>query len=204
MIEIILLVFLTKKIGKIAEEKGRRPGRFKTLLVALWFAGEILGFIIVILLSGTTFTAYLFALICAAVGAVLSFEIAKSPDTKALLKSYIGFILSWFLPGLGHLLAKSYWKAVTFFLCISLMAALGLYIGGRIYPLQAENPLTILAFFSDLGYGALYFSSRIFSFGAGVLKNITFEFGTTYIAGAGLLNYLVALDAFDILYGKKK
>ena len=204
MLEILLLVFLAKKIGKIAEEKGRRPGRFKTLLVALWFAGEILGFIIVILLSGTTLMAYLFALFCGAIGAVVSFEIAKSPDIKILLKSYFGFILSWFIPGLGHLLAKSYWKAVTFFLCISLMAALGLYIGGRIYPLQAENPLTILAFFSDLGYGALYFSSKIFSFGAGVLKNITFEFGTTYIAGAGLLNYLVALDAFDLLYRKKK
>ncbi len=120
------------------------------------------------------------------------------------MKATLGLILSWFIPGLGHLLAKRYWKAVTFFLCISLMAALGLYMGGKIYPLQAENPLTILAFFSDLGYGALYFSSRIFSFGTGVLKNVTFEFGTTYIAGAGLLNYLVSLDAFDILSGKKK
>jgi hypothetical protein len=35
------------------------------------------------------------------------------------------------------------------------------------------------------------------------LKNISFEFGTAYIAGAGLLNFLVALDAFDIAAGKK-
>jgi len=33
---------------------------------------------------------------------------------------------------------------------------------------------------------------------------MTFEFGTAYVAGAGLLNYLVALDAFDIARGKKK
>jgi hypothetical protein len=33
---------------------------------------------------------------------------------------------------------------------------------------------------------------------------MTFEFGTAYIAGAGLLNYLVALDAYDIAVGKKK
>jgi len=38
----------------------------------------------------------------------------------------------------------------------------------------------------------------------GNLERVTFEFGTAYIAGAGLLNYLVALDAFDIARGKKK
>jgi len=38
----------------------------------------------------------------------------------------------------------------------------------------------------------------------GNLKNTTFEFGNAYIAGAGLLNYLVALDAYDIAAGKKK
>jgi hypothetical protein len=84
------------------------------------------------------------------------------------------------------------------------MAALGLLMGGKIYSFQTENPLTILAFFSDLGYGLLYFLSKIFSFGSGNLERVTFEFGTAYIAGAGLLNYLVALDAFDIARGKKK
>jgi len=121
-----------------------------------------------------------------------------------MIKATLGLILGWFVPGLGHLLAKKYWKALLFFLCITSMAVLGLVMGGKIYPLQAENPLTLLAFFSDLGYGSLYFSSKIFSFGSGILKNITFEFGTTYIAGAGLLNYLVSLDAFDILSGRKK
>lgn len=91
-----------------------------------------------------------------------------------------------------------------FFLCITAMAALGLSLGGRIYSFQTENPLTILAFFSDLGIGLFYFLSKVFSFGLGNLKNMTYEFGTAYIAGAGLLNYLVALDAFDIAAGKKK
>jgi len=84
------------------------------------------------------------------------------------------------------------------------MAALGLFMGGKIYSFQTENPLTILAFFSDLGGGLLFILSKIFSFGLGNLKNTTFEFGTAYIAGAGLLNYLVALDAFDIASGKKE
>jgi hypothetical protein len=114
------------------------------------------------------------------------------------------FFLGWFVPGLGHVYLKKFWKGGIFFVCIMSMAALGLFMGGKIYSFQTENPLTILAFFSDLGSGLLFILSKIFSFGIGNLKNATFEFGTAYIAGAGLLNYLVALDAFDIASGKKK
>jgi hypothetical protein len=67
-----------------------------------------------------------------------------------MFKAILGLIIGWFIPGLGHILAKKYWKALIFFVCITLMALLGLVMGGKIYPLQAENPLTILAFFSDL------------------------------------------------------
>ena len=83
------------------------------------------------------------------------------------------------------------------------MAGLGLLMGGRIYSFQTENPLTILAFFSDIGFGLFYILSRFLAFGWGELKSVTFEFGTAYLAGAGLLNYLVALDAYDIAVGKK-
>lgn len=112
--------------------------------------------------------------------------------------------LGWLVPGLGHVFLKKYWRGGIFFVCITSMAVLGLVMGGKIYSFQTENPLTILAFLSDLGYGLLFFLAKIFSFGLGNLKRITFEFGTAYIAGAGLLNYLVALDAFDISRGKKK
>jgi hypothetical protein len=121
-------------------------------------------------------------------------------DAKTISSLFLG----WFVPGLGHVYLKKFWKGGIFFVCILSMAALGLFMGGKIYSFQTENPLTILAFFSDLGSGLLFILSKIFSFGLGNLKNATFEFGTAYIAGAGLLNYLVALDAFDIASGKKK
>jgi len=116
----------------------------------------------------------------------------------------MSLVLGWFFPGLGHIFLKKYWRGIVFFLCITCMFLLGLFLEGRIYSFQTENPLTILAFFSDLGISAYYFLSKIFSFGLGDLKSTTFEFGTAYIAGAGLLNYLVALDALDIALGKKK
>ncbi|HDJ22333.1 MAG TPA: hypothetical protein ENF17_00355 [Candidatus Aminicenantes bacterium] len=84
------------------------------------------------------------------------------------------------------------------------MTILGLIMKGRVYSFETQNPLTILAFFSDLGNGLFYLLTRWLGWGVGNLKMSTFEYGTAYIAGAGLLNYLVALDAYDIARGKKK
>ena len=120
------------------------------------------------------------------------------------VKSVSVLLLGWLVPGSGHVYLKKYWKGGIFFVCIACMTALGLFMGGRIYSFQTENPLTILAFFSDIGNGLIFILSKILSFGQGNLKIPTFEFGTAYIAGAGLLNYLIALDAFDIASGKKK
>lgn len=121
-------------------------------------------------------------------------------NTKAIAYLFLG----WFIPGLGHFALKKFGRALFFFIAILAMSGLGLYMGGTIYSFQTENPLTILAFFSDIGSGLLYLMAKIFSFGGGDLKKTTFEFGTAYIAGAGLLNYLIALDAYDIAAGKKK
>lgn len=118
-------------------------------------------------------------------------------------KAIIVLILGWFFPGLGHAVQKKYGRALIFFLCIACMAGMGLFMGGKIYSFQTENPLTVLAFFSDIGIGAMYLLSKFIPFGLGSLKNVTFEFGTAYIAGAGLLNYLIALDALDVALGKK-
>lgn len=120
------------------------------------------------------------------------------------MKAIICLFAGWLIPGLGHLLQKKFCRALIFFISVCAMTAMGLAMGGKIYPLQAENPLTILAFFADLGNFLVFALSRFLSFGQGALERATFEFGTAYIAGAGLLNYLIVLDAFDIAKGKKK
>ncbi len=119
--------------------------------------------------------------------------------TKALTAGLLG----WFVPGLGHLYLKKYWRGLIFLAAIGLMCLLGLVMGGRIYPVQADNPLTVLAFLSDLGNGLLYILSRFLPLGLGEMERVSFEFGSAYLAGAGLLNFLIALDAWDIGREKK-
>ena len=135
------------------------------------------------------------------------------------IKGVVAMVLGWAVPGLGHAVQKKYVRAGLFFISIFAMTALGLAMGGKIYPMylqkprtvlevvfnlfRKENPLTILAFFADLGNGLFYGLAHYFRWGGGSLERATFEFGTAYIAGAGLLNFLIALDAYDIGAGKK-
>lgn len=53
MLEIIALIFLTKEIGKLAVNKGLRPGRWKLYLVLGWFFAEITGLIIGFFIFGS-------------------------------------------------------------------------------------------------------------------------------------------------------
>ena len=120
------------------------------------------------------------------------------------MKAVFYLIAGWLVPGLGHILQRKFWRGAIFLASIGVMTAIGLSMGGRIYPFQTENPLTILAFFADLGNFIVYVLSRYLGFGQGALERVTFEFGTAYVAGAGLLNYLIAIDAYDVAKGKKK
>jgi hypothetical protein len=120
------------------------------------------------------------------------------------MKAYFCLLAGWLVPGLGHILQKKIWRGAVFFVSILALTAIGLSMGGRVYPFQTENPLTILAFFADLGNLVVYALARTLAFGQGSLERVTFEFGTAYIAGAGLLNYLIAIDAYDIAEGKKR
>jgi hypothetical protein len=43
MLEIIALIFITKGIGKLALQKGLKPRTWKIYTVAGWFAAEIIG-----------------------------------------------------------------------------------------------------------------------------------------------------------------
>ena len=52
MLEIIVLIFLTKNIGNLAIKKGLKAGTWKLYTVLAWFGGEILGIVIGLSLWG--------------------------------------------------------------------------------------------------------------------------------------------------------
>lgn len=119
------------------------------------------------------------------------------------MRAYIIFFLSWLFPGAGHFMQKKPVKGIVFSVGIALLLALGIIMKGKFYTTEQFHPLLILGFIGDLGSGAYYLIISLLGWGKGSIDAVTFHYGTTYMVSAGLINYLVALNAFDIARGKK-
>ena len=52
MLEIIALIFLTREIGRLAEEKGLKPLTWKIYTIISWIITEIIGIIVGVMLFG--------------------------------------------------------------------------------------------------------------------------------------------------------
>ena len=106
------------------------------------------------------------------------------------------------MPGAGHLwLGRR--KGVIFLVLLPVMFMFGLFLEGRIFPVEFSQPLVALAALADMGMGIPYIIARALGYGAGTVTAVTYEYGNTFLIVAGLLNTLVVIDAFDIAMGRK-
>ena len=87
-------------------------------------------------------------------------------------------ITAWLVPGAGHLLQGRRQKGLVFLVTLPLMFGIGLWLQGRLFPLELDA-------------------------GAGTVTAASYEYGNTFLMTAGLLNFLVILDAFDVALGRK-
>jgi hypothetical protein len=111
--------------------------------------------------------------------------------------------LAWLIPGAGHLLQGRHQKGIVFLLALPLMFLTGLWLDGRLFPLEMSDPLVFLGAIANRGIGAPYFIARMMDAGHGTVTAASYEYGNTFLMTAGLLNFLVVLDAFDIAKGRK-
>ena len=111
--------------------------------------------------------------------------------------------VAWLIPGAGHLLLGKRQKGVVFLLAIPAMFALGLGLDGRMFPFDFSQPLAGLAAIAARGVGTPALVAGWFGWGQGVVTAASYEYGNTFVIVSGLLNMLVALDAFDVASGRK-
>ncbi|HEX7087442.1 MAG TPA: DUF6677 family protein [Vicinamibacterales bacterium] len=113
------------------------------------------------------------------------------------------WIAAWLVPGAGHLWTGQRLKGLVFLVMLPAMFAIGLALHGRLFPYELDQPLVALAAIADLGIGLPYLAARVLGVGGGDVIAVTYEYGNTFLIVAGLLNLLVAFDAFDIAAGRK-
>jgi hypothetical protein len=112
-------------------------------------------------------------------------------------------LAAWLVPGAGHLWLGRRQKGLVFLVTLPLMFVTGIWLQGRIFPFELSEPLVALAAVANVGIGLPWFLARTLDFGNGVVTAATYEYGNTFMIVAGLLNFLVILDAFDIGMGRK-
>jgi hypothetical protein len=118
-------------------------------------------------------------------------------------------ILSWFLPGSGHLLQKRFKRGIIIAGVVWTMFAIALVSGGQYYPgfeFKDGMLLYLLNVFARFGNGLGAVISYIAASQPDPLAaaRATFEYGGRMLEVAGLLNYLAALDSVDIAVGRKR
>ncbi|HEY3884300.1 MAG TPA: DUF6677 family protein [Vicinamibacterales bacterium] len=112
-------------------------------------------------------------------------------------------VLAWLVPGAGHLLQGRRAKGLILLIALPLMFAIGLWLEGRLFPLEMSDPLVFLGAIANRGIGVPYFIAHMLDAGAGRVTAASYEYGNTFLMTAGLLNFLVILDAFDVGLGRK-
>jgi hypothetical protein len=129
----------------------------------------------------------------------------EEPSRPALplSQAILAMFLAWLVPGGGHFLLGRKPRAIFFFVWLLLPLAIGCYYQGRLPWMLDGSPLQILATLGAMGIGIPFF---VLQFGWGYAGDITapgFEYGSTFILSAGLMNMLLVLDTWDISVGRK-
>lgn len=122
---------------------------------------------------------------------------------------YIIGVISWFIPGLGHLLQGRVRRGLIIGIVIWVMFIIALISGGAYYPgfeFKDGSLLYLLNIFARFGNGLGSIISFVLmsSPPPNVASWATFEYGGRFLEVAGLLNFLAVMDAFDISIGRKK
>ena len=113
-------------------------------------------------------------------------------------------ILAWLLPGAGHFYLRRPQKGLIFLGAIGALFVLGLAMDSRLQLTTGlDDILASLFSLAQMAIGVPYLVARMLGFDAGQVTSVTFEYGNTFTAVAGLLNVLVVLDAYDIAVGRK-
>jgi hypothetical protein len=112
-------------------------------------------------------------------------------------------VAAWAIPGAGHFWLGRVQKGVVFLVALTTLFVVGLMLKGRLFPFELGEPLVALAAFANAGLGLPWIAGKVLGLGSGVVTTVTWEYGNTFLIVAGLLNFLVMLDAYDIGVGRK-
>jgi hypothetical protein len=112
-------------------------------------------------------------------------------------------VAGWLVPGLGHALQKMWGRAVAIFLTVGVLVLLGAGMRGNLFSSSGNDAFDSLGYIADLGTGTFYLAARSFEKEGADTSHADGDYGTRFLATAGVLNLLAALHAYEAARGRK-
>jgi hypothetical protein len=109
----------------------------------------------------------------------------------------------WLIPGCGHLLLGRRWRALILFAAILTMFLFGLAMKGDFFWSSSDSYLQKLGWLSVWCVGTPRWMAAFFGYSGGDPFFVSSDYGTAFLVGAGMLNLLTILDAYDIAMERK-
>ena len=138
-------------------------------------------------------------------------RIEKGRDVETPGFAWLVGVAAWAIPGAGHLIQKRWWRGALTGGAVMAMFLTGLLgLGGHLHVVTGNEQgfgavlIQFLKMVANIGLGLPYLFCLVANIGFTEQQQLlTYEYGVTFLLVAGLLNYLVMLDAFDIAAGRK-
>jgi hypothetical protein len=112
-------------------------------------------------------------------------------------------IAGWLLPGLGHALQRMWARAVVVFLAVGLLVVAGATMRGTVFSSNGGDAFDTLGYIADLGTGSFCLAARALERDGADVSHAQGDYGTRFLATAGVLNLLAALHAYEAARGRK-
>jgi hypothetical protein len=118
-------------------------------------------------------------------------------------KAWSVAIAGWLVPGLGHALLRMWGRALVVFVTVGILVVTGASMRGNLFTRNGTDAFDMLGYVADLGTGCFYFVARAVEKGGADVSHAGGDYGTRFLATAGVLNLLAALHAFEAARGRK-
>jgi hypothetical protein len=112
-------------------------------------------------------------------------------------------IAAWLLPGLGHAILKMWGRAIACFLTVAALVYVGAGMRGNLFTSEGGDAFATLGYVADLGAGSFYFVAKSLEKDGPDVSHADGDYGTRFLAAAGVLNLLAALHAYEAARGRK-
>lgn len=128
---------------------------------------------------------------------------APPQDSRREAMAYVIGAAGWIVPGLGHALLKMWGRAVMCFLTVGLLVTMGAEMRGNLFNSAANDAFDSLGYLADLGAGTFYLLAKSLETNGADVSHAGGDYGTRFLATAGVLNLLAALHAYEAARGRK-